>query len=142
MMDTALVTFSAVKSGVDELADDIQRFIRSDIACRQTEHVRIKEPACVLCHTWLPANSGTDMRMGVSGHTHTVTREAEADTQITFAFLHSGSHRVGEIGEVTVLHRVTAEINHLGAFALQEQLNHGFQTKTCVVTCQRNSQFV
>jgi hypothetical protein len=82
------------------------------------------------------------MRVRVCRHAHTVSGEAEADTQVTLAFLYSRSHRVREIGEVTIVHRVAAEIDYLRTFALQVQLNHGFESKTCVVTCHRNGQFI
>ena len=122
--------------------NNIQRFVRSYITCRQTEHVRVEETACVFRHAWFPTNSGTNMRVGVRRHAHTVSGEAEADTQIALAFLNSGSHRVSKIREVTVLHRVATEIYHLGSLALQIQLNHRFQTKTSVVTCHSNGQFI
>ncbi len=141
MLNTAQITLTAVKSSCDERVNDIQRLVRSHITCRQAEDIRIKETAGVLSHTRFPTDSGSYMRVRVSGHRHTVSGVAEADTQVTFAFLYSRSHRMGKIREVTILHGVTAEIDYLGTFTLQVQLNHGFESKTCVVTCHRNGQF-
>ena len=142
MMNTALVAFSAVVCGSNELMNDIQRLVGSYITCRQTEYVSIEETTCVLRHARFPTDGSTHMRMGVGSHAHTVAGEAETDTQVALAALYGSCHRVRKIRKITVFHRVTSEIMHLGTFALKIQLNHRFQAKTSVVTCQRNVQFV
>lgn len=119
MMNTALVTLSAVIRGSDKLLNDLQRLVGSYVACRQTENVGIEETTCVLRHAGFPTDSSTYMRMGVGSHAHTVAGEAEADTQIAFTALNSGSHRVCKIRKITVFHRVASEIMHFGTFALK-----------------------
>ena len=142
MTKTTFVTLLAGERGSNEGSDNVLRNMRSHITGRQTEHVCIKEAACVLRHLRVPADSCAYTGVHVSTHAHAVSCIAKTDTKIAFSFLYSGSHGVCIIRKITTLHRIAAEIQHFGSFTLQEQMNHGFQSKTCVVTGQRDGHFI
>ena len=132
---------TAFEISLEEGTYDIEGFNRRDEVRRQAEHIGIIMLTRQLRQLGVPAQRRTDTLMLVASHGDTVAGRADSDTELIFSFLHSLRHRMGEIRVITALVAIATEIFYFSAVILQEELDSLLESKSCVVTGQRNRHF-
>ena len=126
---------SAFEAGGEKLGHNAVGLLAGDEAARHDEHVGVVVPACQTGNLRYPADGGPDALMLVQGDADAFAAAADGDAGVAFARLDGQSQGVGEVGIVTALGGIGAEVLVSPAAGVEPLPDVLFQLEACVVGC-------
>ena len=101
---------SALEVSVEKRLHHLDGLLVANEATRHCKHIGIVVLARKGSHFRNPAKGCTDALVLVESHADALSAAAHGDAGIAFTLLHSLSARVGEVGIVSTVGRISAEI--------------------------------